>query len=48
VSTMLVGITSQEHLHRNVALMAAPPPDDVVTLVRAVAASARKAPRAGA
>jgi aryl-alcohol dehydrogenase-like predicted oxidoreductase len=47
VSTMLVGITSREHLHRNIALMAATPPDDVVARVRAVAESG-KASRGGA
>jgi aryl-alcohol dehydrogenase-like predicted oxidoreductase len=47
VSTMLVGITSREHLHRNISLIAATPPDDVVARVHAVAAAGKEAPRAG-
>ena len=37
VSTILVGIGSREHLHRNLELMQQPPlPDDVMTKIRAL------------
>jgi aryl-alcohol dehydrogenase-like predicted oxidoreductase len=47
VSTMLVGISSREHLQRNVALMASTPPGaDVIARLRSVV-STREAPGAG-